>query len=90
MRSGGEFGRDLAAALIAASRDFDRDQQRKMARIVLRQIVGAVQMLVDAGFPAPVVAEFDRACRDACRAELLEAVARGRDRAAAGCGERAA
>ncbi len=73
-RTGAEYGQDLAAALIRAGRDLSKDQKRHMAQIVLREIAAAIDDLRGAGIPEPQVRAFERACRHACRDELLRAV----------------
>jgi hypothetical protein len=86
-RLGGEFGRELAAALMLASGrgNADRALQRQMARIVLRQIAVAVEKLEKAAFPAELTALYKRAAREGVRDELLKsrAVAAGLERRAA-------
>ena len=86
-RLGGEFGRELAAALMLASNraNAERALQRQMARIVLRQIALAVEKLENAAFPADLVALYERAAREGVRDELLksQAVAAGLERRAA-------
>jgi hypothetical protein len=83
-QSGAEYGQDLAAAMIVAGKGLDRDQKRRMSQLVVREIAAAVQNLRDAGIPATAVESFERACREACRDELLRAVEteRGHERAA--------
>ena len=73
-RTGAEYGQDLAAALIQAGRDLDKDQKRQMSQIVLREIASAVGDLRADGIPERQVEAFERACRQACRDELLRAV----------------
>jgi hypothetical protein len=79
-RQGGEYGRELAAALLLASSrgDADRALKAEMARIVLRQISAAVETLEDAAFPAHLVGLYESAAREGVRDELL----RSRDIAA--------
>jgi hypothetical protein len=86
-RLGGEFGRELAAALVLASgrENADRALQRQMAGIVLRQIAVAVEKLENSAFPENLVKLYERAAREGVRDELLKsrAVAAGLARRAA-------
>ena len=77
-RTGAEYGQDLAAALVQAGRDLDTGRRRQMSKIVLREIAAAVEDLRAAGIPQAQVDAFERACRQACRDELLRAVRRDR------------
>lgn len=89
-RTGAEYGQDLAAALIRAGRDLGTDQKREMSRIVLREITAAVEGLRASGIPESHVEAFERACRRACRDELLRAVRHKHDDNAARSSGRAA
>jgi hypothetical protein len=72
-RLGGEYGRELAAALVlASSRTADRALKRQMARIVLRQIAAAVEKLKNAAFPAELTLVYERAARQGVHEELLK------------------
>lgn len=74
---GAEYGRDLAAALLlAVDRGADRDVEQEMAQIVLREINAALQRFRSAHMPEFLVATYERACRESCRAELLPAIER--------------
>lgn len=74
---GAEYGRDLAAALLlAVERGADRDDEHEMARIVLREIDAAVGRFRAARLPDFLVATYERACRESCRAELMPAIER--------------
>ena len=70
-RSGREFGEELAAALVLASRrpDTDNDMKRQMAQIVLREIATAVKAIGER-VPGEDVKVFEAACRAGVRAEL--------------------
>ncbi|MGH6923499.1 MAG: hypothetical protein ACRED5_07140 [Propylenella sp.] len=76
-RLGGEFGRELAAALMLASGrgNADRALQRQMARIVLRQIAVAVEKLENAAYPAKLIRAYERAAREGVLNELLKSQA---------------
>ena len=74
LRTGAEYGQDLAAALIRAGKDLDQEQKRQMSKVVLREIAAAVEALRASGIPERQVGLFERACRQACRDELLRAV----------------
>ena len=70
-RSGREFGEELAAALVLASRrpDTDNDMKRQMAQIVLREIAAAVKE-IGQRIPGEDVKLYEAACRAGVRAEL--------------------
>jgi hypothetical protein len=70
---GRDYGSELAAALVLASRrpGADRDMKREMAKIVLREIGVAVNELRRAEYPAAVIAAYDRGCREGVR-DLIE------------------
>ena len=71
-RSGHEYGAELAAALVLASRRADADIQmkRQMAQIVLGEIGSAVQKLRRSDAPLLLVAAYEQACRAGVRDEL--------------------
>jgi len=82
---GAEYGRDLAAALLlAVERGADRDIEHDMAQIVLREINAAVDRLRTARMPELLVAAYERACRESCRAQLLPVIAHRQRQAAQG------
>ena len=85
IEAGAELGEDLAAALVLAAErsDAGNGAKREMARIVLREISRAVEQLHAAGAAEALVNAYERACRAACRDELLRLSAPGTGRAAA-------
>jgi hypothetical protein len=84
-QAGAEFGRDLASALVLAAKraDGDRELKKHMSQIVLREISGSVNCLRDQSLPESLVAMYERACREACRSELLRKMEQEGYRAAA-------
>jgi hypothetical protein len=70
---GREYGSELAAALVLASRrtGADNEMKREMAKIVLREIGTAVDELRRAEYPSHVIAAYDRGCREGVR-DLIE------------------
>jgi hypothetical protein len=78
-RSGREYGEDLAAALVLASRRAGaaNDLKRQMAKIVLREISAAVDTLRGASVPANLLAAYELACRAGVRGELERSLAAG-------------
>ena len=84
-QQGAEFGSDLAKALFLAVRTSgdDRDAKAQFAQIVLREILAAVEKLRDSGASSVLVQEYERACRQACRDELVLRLPSLRDRQAA-------
>lgn len=72
-RSGREYGTDLAAALVLASRRAGEDIQTKrdMARIVLREIGAAIDELRRAEYPLEVVQAYEHGVREGVR-DLIE------------------
>jgi hypothetical protein len=70
-RSGREYGEELAAALVLASRrpGADNDMKREMAQIVLREIATAVKAIGEK-IPGEDVKRYEAACRAGVRAEL--------------------
>jgi len=71
--SGREFGSELAAALVLASRRTGADNQvkREMAQIVLREIGTAIDELRRAEYPLEVVQAYEQGCREGVR-DLIE------------------
>ena len=71
-QSGYEYGTELAAALVLASRraDADVETKRQMAQIVLREIGSAVDTLRHSPAPLILVAAYEQACRAGVRDEL--------------------
>lgn len=84
-QAGKEFGSDLAAALVLAAQGADEDRQLKkqMSQIVLREISASVDCLRGRQLPEALVAVYERACREACRDELLSKLQRDAYRTAA-------
>jgi hypothetical protein len=76
-RSGHEYGSELAAALVLASRraDASNAMKRQMAQIVLREIGSAVQKLRQTTAPLLLVAAYEQACRAGVREELERSLA---------------
>src|SRR5688500_11673607 len=72
--AGAQFGADLAKALLlAVSRGGgDREAKAHLSAIVMREILAAVERLRELGVPALLVQAYERACRRACRDELLQ------------------
>jgi len=72
-RIGLEYGRELAAALLLATRrnDADTGMTRRMAQIVVREIAAAVAKLQAAALSDEVVATYERAARDGVGEGLL-------------------
>jgi len=70
-REGREYGEELAAALVMASRrpGADNDTKREMAQIVLREIASAVKTIGEV-VPGELVKAYEAACRAGVRAEL--------------------
>jgi hypothetical protein len=70
-REGREYGEELAAALVLASRrpGADNDTKREMAQIVLREIASAVKTMGEV-VPGELVKVYEAACRAGVRAEL--------------------
>ena len=75
-RSGLEYGEELAAALVLASRrpGADNDMKREMAQIVLREIAAAVKSIGEK-IPGELVKVYEAACRAGVRAELERSLA---------------
>lgn len=76
-QSGYEYGKELAAALVLASRRAhgDRVAKREMAQIVLREIGASVEALRVSSAPLLLVAAYDEACRTGVREELERSIA---------------
>jgi Zn-dependent membrane protease YugP len=76
-QSGHEYGAELAAALVLASRRVGGDLQmkRQMAQIVLREVGSAVQNLRRTSAPLLLVAAYEQACRAGVREELERSLA---------------
>ena len=71
-QSGSDYGQDLAAAFVLASRvGVDQELTRHLTRIVLREISATVQTLRDAQLSVSVIDAYEHACLAACREELL-------------------
>ena len=70
-RTGREYGEELAAALVLASRrpGADNQMKREMAQIVLREIAAAVKSIGEK-IPGEDVKVYEAACRAGVRAEL--------------------
>ena len=75
-RSGREYGQELAAALVLASRGAgaDNDMKRQMAQIVLREIGAEVKKLGET-VPGYLVSAYELACRTGVRDELERSLA---------------
>ena len=75
-RSGREYGQELAAALVLASRrpGADNDMKRQMAQIVLREIAAAVKSIGEK-VPGEDVKVYEAACRAGVRTELERSLA---------------
>ena len=73
IQAGTELGQDFAAAVTLAVKrsNADNGAKREMARIVLREISRAVEELQATGVVQSMVDAYERACRGACREELL-------------------
>jgi hypothetical protein len=71
-RLGGEYGEELAAALVLASnRGADHALKREMARLVLYRIEGAVEQLRHAAYPDALLAVYEQAVRKGVHDELV-------------------
>lgn len=83
-RLGSAFGRDLAAALVLASRrpGADRALTRQMSQIVVREIDAAILKLRKAAFPAALTESYARGAKEGVRDELLKSRAADVNRAA--------
>lgn len=70
---GRDYGSELAAALVLASRRSDTDTQmkREMAQIVLREIGTAIDELRRAEYPLEVVQAYEQGAREGVR-DLIE------------------
>jgi hypothetical protein len=70
---GREYGSELAAALVLASRRSGADTQvkREMAKIVLREIGTAIDELRRAEYPLAVVQAYEHGAREGVR-DLIE------------------
>lgn len=77
-RSGREYGEELAAALVLASRRSGSDDtmKRQMAQIVLREIASAVKSLGQT-VPGHLVRAYEAACRAGVRDELQRSLGLG-------------
>jgi hypothetical protein len=73
-RLGRDYGHELAAALLLASRQpgADRALTRQMTQIVLREIDAAVLKLRNAAFPAELTAIYERGAKQGVRDVLLK------------------
>ncbi len=73
-RMGREYGQELAAALVLASRRnaADRGLKKQMARLVLHQIDAAVKRLRKAGLPADLGDLYAHGARQGVHDELVE------------------
>lgn len=73
-RLGREYGHELAAALLLASRrpGADRALTRQMTQIVLREIDAAVRKLRSGDFPAGLTAIYERGAKEGVRDMLLQ------------------
>lgn len=76
-RSGYEYGTELAAALVLASRgaDANTELKREMAQIVLREIGAAVETLRTSSAPLLLVSAYEQACRAGVQDELERSIA---------------
>ena len=84
-RRGADYGRELASALVlAVSRGRgDRVEEKAMTRVVLREIRRAVDWLRESGLESALVDQYERACRLACKDELLRSMPVNENRRAA-------
>lgn len=70
-REGGEYGQELAAALVLArTRGADRALQRQMARLVLLRIEAAVEKLKDTS-STELVEAYERSAKKGVHDELI-------------------
>ena len=63
-RMGQRYGRELAAALVLASKDASQGLKRQMAQIVLGQIEAAVLVLKNAVVPADIIHIYEAGARN--------------------------
>lgn len=76
-RSGREYGRELAAALVLASSRVGNhpELKREMSQIVVREILKSAADMRTASVAEPLVRAYELACRAGVRCELQDRVA---------------